>query len=96
MSKKLTVHISDKTYTALQQKAEKAGISVEDLVRRKIEPRRAVKKLSRKLAPDEEQKAREELRKCIGIFQGSDPKGADNEEIDRDLAREYGRGLEWR
>lgn len=36
-----------------------------------------------------ERVARGQLRRCFGIWDSGNPRSADNEEIDRDLAREY-------
>ncbi len=37
--------------------------------------------------------ARERFRRCFGSWDSGDEHSADNDKIDRDLAREYGKGL---
>jgi hypothetical protein len=47
------------------------------------------------LSEEERLAARKRMEAFFGVFDSGDPHSADNERIDADLAREYGRGLDW-
>lgn len=47
------------------------------------------------LTEEERQASWKRLEAFFGSFDSGDPHSADNERIDADLAREYGRGLTW-
>lgn len=47
------------------------------------------------LSDEEREVARREFEEMFGCFDSDDPHSADNDRIDADLAREYGRGLKW-
>lgn len=88
MSKTLTYEIPDEIYEILEQMAAKEGrateaVALEWLVSCTPKPRP-------KLSEEELRKAWEQLKSHAGAASLGYPTGADNESIDRDLAREYG------
>jgi hypothetical protein len=88
MSKTLTFEIMDEIYAVLEQQAEREGrpveaVALEWLARHASKPRP-------KLSDEERRAARERLMRHAGAASLGYPTGADNESIDRDLAREYG------
>jgi len=88
LSRVITYEIPDEVYEALDQMAAKSGRPTEALVleylRRQADGRRD------SLTEEEERAAAERFRRYIGMADLGHPTGADNEGIDRDLAREYG------
>ena len=47
------------------------------------------------LSDEERLAARKRMEAFFGVFDSGDPHSTDNERLDADLAREYGRGLDW-
>lgn len=87
MSKTLTFEISEDLYESFGQIARRDGktteqVALEYLARRAAE-RRPI------LSEEERRAAHERFRPHIGAVSLGHPTGADNESIDRDLAREY-------
>ena len=87
MSKSLTYEISDELLQAFQQMAAKSGTSPESLALKWLARRTAIK--NRQLTEGEKKAAREQLKRHAGAVDSGDPRSADNERIDADLAREY-------
>jgi len=90
--KTLTFQVSDEVYEACQQIAAKYGrteeaVVLEWLVRRISKPRP-------KLTDEESRAAWERLLQHAGAVSSGDPRSADNDRIDADLAREYGNAHE--
>lgn len=88
MSHSVTVKIPEEVYSALLERALAAGRSVEDLVAEWVAQR------ARPRAPEvtpEELEARKRLLAKYGNLNPNDPNASDNERIDADLAKEYGR-----
>jgi len=88
MSKTLTFEIPDEIYAVLEERAEREGrtteaVALEYLAKHAPKPRP-------KLSEEELQAARDELMRFAGAANSGDPRSADNERIDEDLAREYG------
>lgn len=87
MGKPLLVELSEKTYAALQQKAEKEGLSPANLVASSLE--RQFGRRNGRL-PLNEAEARARFERHFGCVDLGRATGTDNESIDNDLAREYG------
>jgi hypothetical protein len=89
--KTVSFQVSDEVYEGCRRMAAKCGKTVEEcvldfLVNHGPKPRP-------KLTKDESQAAWKRLRRHFGAVNSGDPDSADNDRIDADLAREYGRGL---
>ena len=87
MSKSVTIELADDVYESLRSIATTTGKSVQEiasewLVRCAPKPRKA---LDATEAEDDWQR----LRRCVGAVDRGDPRSADNDRIDADLAREY-------
>lgn len=87
MSKTLTFEIPDEVYEACEQIAARDGKTTEAVVLEYLA--RYAPKPRPKLSEEELEAAREQLRRHAGAVSLGHPTGADNESIDRDLAREY-------
>jgi hypothetical protein len=78
---------------AAEQIASQTGQSPDEII---AEFRSRIRASPRSdLSRDEQQAARQRLEAFFGSVDSGDPNSADNERIDADLAREYGRGLDW-
>lgn len=86
MSHALTLELSAEAFETLSRQAATAGVPPARLVADDLERRYGRR-------PDREA-ARGEFEKMFGTVEMEGPVGADNEQIDADLAREYGRGLD--
>ena len=86
--KTLTFQVSDEVYEACQQIAAKYGRTEEEVVLEWL-AKRAQKKRP-KLTEEESRAAWERLLRYAGAVSSGDPRSADNDRIDADLAREYG------
>ena len=87
MNKTLTFEIPEELYASFDHIARRDGktteqVALEYLARREAERRP-------ELSEDERREARERFRRHVGAVSLGHPTGADNESIDRDLAREY-------
>jgi hypothetical protein len=88
MSKTLTFEIPDEIYKILEKQAEREGRKVESVA---LEWLNSVQPAPRpKMTEEERQASIERFRRHAGAVSLGYPTGADNESIDRDLAREYG------
>lgn len=88
MSKVLTFEVADEVYEACQQMAAQYGGSAEEyalefMLRYGPKPRP-------KLSEEEAKAALDRLLRHAGAENSGTPDSADNEQIDADLAREYG------
>ena len=88
MSKTLTFEIIDEIYAQLEKKAAREGRPVETVALEWLA--RHPPKRRPQLSAEELEAARAQLRQHAGSASLGHPTGADNESIDRDLAREYG------
>jgi hypothetical protein len=86
--KTLTFQVSDEVYEACQQIAAQYGRTEEEVVLEWL-AKRAQKKRP-KLTAEESRTAWERLLRHAGAVSSGDPRSADNDRIDADLAREYG------
>ena len=87
MSQRLTLQLSDEAYLRLQGQALAAGTSAAELAAASIERQFNTAPPSRSEA--EKQAARERFQRHLGEVELGHPTGAENEEIDADLAAEY-------
>jgi hypothetical protein len=88
MGHSVTVKIPEEVYSVLLERALAAGRSVEDLVAEWVAQRAQPR--SPELTPEEIEARRQWLAKYGGL-NAADLNASDNERIDADLAREYGR-----
>ncbi len=87
MSHTVTLELTDKIYSALQQQADKVGLSVTDLITQKLQQ---PDELSSNISIEIEKEIRKQrFESHFGEIEPSDPKSIDNETIDADLAQEY-------
>ena len=86
MSHALTIELSDDTYAAVRRQAEAAGVPPEAVVAGWVSER--VNGNGRSAADLSAARAR--FERHFGSVDMGGPLGADNEQIDADLAREYG------
>lgn len=85
--KTIVVEVPDELWEILEPLAKKQGIPVEHFIldmMLKVNPPRP------QLSDEERQKAQERLLQFAGAVASGDPRSADNERIDADLAKEYG------
>ena len=88
MSKTLTFEIPDEIYEILEQRAAREGRTTESVALEWLA--KTVHKPRPKLSEEERRAAMEDLLQFAGAVDSGDPRSADNERIDEDLAREYG------
>ena len=93
MSQTLILELSDVVYTMIQRQAEAAGTSPAHWLADTLEQQDGrghvgQNALARRTAA-EQQAARERFERHFGEVDLRDATGADNEQIDADLAREY-------
>jgi hypothetical protein len=86
MTKKLTIQLPDVIYEHVSGMAQKAGQTPEEWTVARLH---AITPKSVFLTPEERARSLAELMKYAGAASSGDPNAADNEKIDRDLAREY-------
>jgi len=86
--KTLTFQVSDEVYEVCQQIAARYGRTEEEVVLEWLAKR--AKKKHPKLTEEESRAAWERLLRNAGAVSSGDPRSADNDRIDADLAREYG------
>ena len=93
MSQTLTLELSDVVYTAIQRQAESAGTSPAHWLVTTLEqqygPRYAGQSARQLRTAAEQHAARVRFEQHFGEVNVPDATGADNEQIDADLAREY-------
>jgi hypothetical protein len=91
MSQNLTVEINDQVYETIRKQAVAAGTSAAHLAGEALEQRFNGKhKRVDTRTEAEKQAANERFRGLFGSADLGYPTGIDNEQIDADLAREYG------
>jgi hypothetical protein len=94
MSQTLILELSDEVYTTIQRQAESAGTSPAHWLATTLEqqygPQHAGQSAWRPRTAAEQHAARIRFEQHFGEVDLPDAIGADNEQIDADLAREYG------
>lgn len=91
MSKILTLEIPDEVFSSFQRQAERRGETAEKFVLEIV--LKTYSKTNGNLSEQEKDQALKELMKFAGAVNSGNPRSANNEQIDADLADEYGRGL---
>ena len=93
MSQTLILELSDEVYTTIQRQAASAGTSPAHWLATTLEqqygPRHAGQSARRPRTAAEQHAARVRFEQHFGAVNLPDATGADNEQIDADLAREY-------
>jgi len=93
MSQTLILELSDEVYTTIQRRAASAGASPAHWLATTLEqqygPRHAGQSARRPRTAAEQHAARVRFEQHFGEVDLPDAIGADNEQIDADLAREY-------
>lgn len=89
MGKTLTFEMPDEVYDVLQAEAARSGrafeaIALDWLAKYRLNP-------LIEMSAEERAAARARLERHFGAVSSGDPHSGDNERIDADLAREYGR-----
>jgi len=94
MSQTLILELSDEVYTTIQRQAESAGTSPAHWLATTLEqqygPRHAWQDTRQPRTTAEQHTARVRFEQHFGAVDRPDAIGADNEQIDADVAREYG------
>jgi hypothetical protein len=94
MSQTLILELSDEVYTTIQRQAASAGTSPAHWLATTLEqqygPRHAWQSARQPRTAAEQHAARVRFEQHFGEVDFPDAIGADNEQIDADLAREYG------
>lgn len=88
MSKTVTFEIDEEIYELLEKVAAQTGRPTEQVVLEWLA--RFTPKPRPQLTEEESRAAMERLLRHAGAANSGDPRSADNERIDADLAREYG------
>jgi hypothetical protein len=93
MSQTLTLELSDEVYTTIQRQAESAGTSpahwLATILEQQYGPRHAWQSAQQSHTAAEQHAARVRFEQHFGEANVPDTTGADNEQIDADLVREY-------
>ena len=84
----ITVELSDEVFALLKAKAEQTGTDPARLAAEQLTNENPVARRDETKTGD--------IRKFFGAVNAPHAVGLDNDRIDADLVREYGRGLEWR
>ncbi len=87
MSQILTLELSNEVCTALNQKAERAGISLTECIQATLDQQSGLS--SQRETEVNREVARQRFRHHAGAIDLGYPTGADNTSIDVDLARSY-------
>lgn len=90
MSQTLTLEIPDEVFSNFQKQAERRGKTAEKFVL-EIVLKNAPQTKNNDI--EDAQAAEERFMRWVGAAGSGNPRSADNEQIDADLAAEYGRGL---
>jgi hypothetical protein len=91
MSQTLTLELSDHVYETIRRQAEAAATSPAQLAVAALEQKfNGTPKKADPRTDAEKQAANERFRSLFGSVDLGHPIGIDNEQIDADLAREYG------
>ncbi len=91
MSKTLTLEIPDEVFSSFQKQAESKGETAEKFVL-EIVLKNSLK-TNGSLSEQEKEQALGELMRFAGSVNSGNPRSGDNEQIDADLAEEYGKNL---
>ncbi|CAN5785692.1 hypothetical protein BH20ACI4_BH20ACI4_16020 [soil metagenome] len=91
MSKTLTIEIPDEVFSNVREQAADKGETAEKFVLEIV--LKNFSKPNKNLTGKVRQNSLEELMKFAGTISSGNSRSADNEQIDIDLAEEYGRGL---
>lgn len=91
MSKTLVLEIPDEVFSDVQRQAENKGKTAEKLVLEIV--LKNFPNANGNLSEQEKSEALKELMKFSGAVNSGNPRSADNEQIDADLAKEYGKNL---
>lgn len=93
MSQTLILELSDEIYTIIQRQARAAGTSPAHWLANTLEqqygPPHTRQSVGTRPTPAEQQAAQERFERHFGEVDLADAIGADNEQIDAELAREY-------
>ncbi len=87
----LTYELPEEVYKVLETEAAAGGRRLDDVIVEYLARRREP---AQELSTEEAERRRGAFREMFGIWDSGDPDSANNERIDEDLAREYGRGLD--
>jgi hypothetical protein len=87
MSQVVTLELSDEVCAALNQKAERAGVSLSEWIQSTLDRQSGL--LSQQKTEAEKEAARQRFRHHAGAIDLGYPTGADNASIDADLIRAY-------
>ncbi|MEP6904095.1 MAG: hypothetical protein ABJA66_20415 [Actinomycetota bacterium] len=90
MSKTITLEIPDEVFSSFQKQAASKGETAENFVL-EIVLKNALR--TKNGSSKNEQEAEQQLARWIGAVNSGNPRSADNEQIDADLAQEYGKDL---
>ena len=91
MSKTLVLEIPDEVFSSFQRQAESKGETAEKFVLEIV--LKNYSKSNGNITQQEKTDALNELMKFAGAVNSGNPRSADNEQIDADLAKEYGKDL---
>ncbi len=91
MSKTLTLEIPDEIFDGFEKQAEIKGKTAETYVLEIV--LKSFPKRNGKLNGQEKKDALKELMRFSGAVNSGNPRSGDNEQIDVDLAEEYGKDL---
>ena len=91
MSKTLTLEIPDEVFSSFQRQAEQRGETAEKFVLEIV--LKNFPKANGSLSNQEKDQALKELMKFSGAVNSGNSRSADNDQIDADLAAEYGKDL---
>ncbi len=91
MSKTLVLEIPDEVFNNFQKQAKSRGETAEKFVLEMV--LKNSPKTNGNLTQQEKDEALKELMKFAGAVNSGNPRSADNEQIDADLAKEYGKDL---
>lgn len=89
--KTLTVQVPDEVWQACTEIAAREGRTPEAVCMEHL-ARQSPPRPNR--TPEEIEAARQRFHRHFGAVNSGDPNSADNDRIDADLAKEYGRGLD--
>ncbi len=85
----LTYELPEEVYKALQTEAAAEGRPLDDVI---VEYLAGRAKPDPNLSAEDAERRPGALRELFGFWDSGDPDSSNNERIDEDLAREYGRG----
>lgn len=91
MSKTITLEIPDEVFSSFQEVAERKGKTTENFVLEIV--LKNFSKTNGNLTEQEKSDALKELMKFSGAVNSGNPRSGDSEQIDADLAKEYGKDL---